>query len=85
MVLLDAGYSKRWALLLNGLCSLSAVAGGVLGYLLLEQSREIIPYALVLAAASFIYIAIADLVPGLHPECTRLVPHRRNLRSSCWG
>lgn len=66
MVLLDAGYSKRRALLLNGLCSLSAVAGGVLGYLLLEQSREIIPYALVLAAASFIYIAIADLVPDLH-------------------
>lgn len=66
LILLDSGYGKRKALLLNALSSLTAVAGGLLGYLLLRESQTAIPYALALAAASFIYIAVADLVPELH-------------------
>jgi len=66
MVLLHAGYSRRKALLLNFASSLMSVAGGVLGYLALDDAREATPYVLVLAAASFIYIAVADLIPDMH-------------------
>lgn len=66
MVLLNAGYNRRRALLLNFASSLMAIAGGVLGYLALDDAREATPYVLVLAAASFIYIAVADLIPEMH-------------------
>ena len=46
--------------------SLAAVLGGVIGYFGLSIVHSAIPYVLALSAASFIYIAIADLVPGLH-------------------
>ncbi len=66
MVLLDGGYSRRKALLLNTASSLTAVAGGIAGYLALDDARSAVPYVLTLAAASFIYIAAADLIPQLH-------------------
>lgn len=66
MVLLNSGYSRRAALALNLGSSLAAVAGGVLGYFALDDARHATPYVLVLAAASFIYIAVADLIPDLH-------------------
>jgi zinc and cadmium transporter len=65
-VLLDAGYSWRRALLWNVVFSLAAIGGGVLGYFALSVAQPAIPYVVALAASSFIYIAIADLVPGLH-------------------
>jgi zinc and cadmium transporter len=66
MVLLNSGYSRRTALALNLGSSLTAVAGGIVGYFALEGARDATPYVLVLAAASFIYIAVADLIPDLH-------------------
>lgn len=66
MVLLHSGYGRGRALLLNVLSGAAAVVGGVLGYFALAGAREAIPYALCLSAASFIYIAMADLVPELH-------------------
>jgi zinc and cadmium transporter len=66
MVLLNSGYSRRTALALNLASSLAAVVGGVVGYLALDYARHATPYVLVLAAASFIYIAVADLIPDLH-------------------
>lgn len=66
MVLLNAGYSRKKALLLNFGSSLMSIAGGVLGYFALDDAREATPYVLVLAAASFIYIAVADLIPEMH-------------------
>ena len=65
-VLLDAGLSWRRALFWNVAFSLAAVGGGVLGYFALSVAQPVIPYVIALAAASFIYIAIADLIPGLH-------------------
>jgi zinc and cadmium transporter len=65
MVLLDAGYGRARALALNVLSSLGSVLGGVLGWFALRGVSDVIPYALALAAASFIYIAVADLVPAL--------------------
>lgn len=66
MVLLSAGVSRIRALLLNALSGAAMVAGGVTGYLALEDAQASVPYVLVIAAASFIYIAVADLVPELH-------------------
>lgn len=67
-LLLHSGWSRRQALLANGLCSLSAVLGGVLGYFFMADAQFLLPYALCVAAASFIYIALADLLPVLHQQ-----------------
>ena len=65
-VLLHSGVKRGKALLLNMLTSLTAVIGGVLGYFALEESLAALPYALAVAAASLLYVAVADLIPGLH-------------------
>jgi zinc and cadmium transporter len=65
-VLLNGGYSRRSALVLNLLTSLSSVAGAVLAYFALRAALPALPYALAFAAASFVYVAVADLIPGLH-------------------
>jgi len=66
MVLLNAGFSKKRALIYNFICALLAVVGGVLGYAFLEQSIAWIPYLLVFASSSFIYIAVSDLMPQMN-------------------
>jgi len=71
MVLLHAGYERSRALALNLAVSLASVVGGVLGYLVLDYAQPLVQYALALAAACFIYIAIADLIPHLHRENRR--------------
>jgi zinc and cadmium transporter len=65
IVLLNAGFSRRKALLFNALSGLAAVLGGVLGYFLVGQWDEVLPYMLVVASSSFIYVAVADLLPQL--------------------
>jgi len=68
MVLLNAGLSKARALAFNALSGAAMVAGGVAGYFALDGVQTAVPYVLVIAAASFIYIAVADLVPELHRQ-----------------
>ena len=53
-------------MVLNIAVSLTSVAGAVLAYYLLAGAMQALPYALAIAAASFLYIAVADLIPGLH-------------------
>jgi zinc and cadmium transporter len=65
-ILLNGGMSRRRALLLNIAVSLASVAGAVIAGYLLAQALEWLPYALAIAAASFLYVAVADLIPGLH-------------------
>lgn len=65
IVLLNAGFSRGKALLYNVLSGLAAVVGGVAGYYLLGPFANVLPYLLVVAASSFIYIAVADLLPQL--------------------
>lgn len=67
-ILLDSGYGRFKALLWNFVSSLAAVPGAVVGYFFLDTITGLRPYVLALAAASFIYIAIADLVPDLHAK-----------------
>ena len=65
IVLLNAGFSRRKALLFNALSGLAAVAGGVIGYFLVGPWEAALPYLLVAASSSFIYVAVADLLPQL--------------------
>jgi len=65
-VLLHSGVSRRRALALNLLTSLTAVIGGIVGYFALETAIRALPFALAVAAASLLYVAVADLIPGLH-------------------
>lgn len=68
VLLLASGLTLRRALTLNALSGLAAVAGGLVGYVGLSHAQALLPYALILAAASFMYIAIADLLPMLRRE-----------------
>jgi len=67
-ILLENGYSKTRALALNMLSSLATLPGAVIAYFFLGATREAVPFILALSAASFIYIAVADLVPSLHRQ-----------------
>jgi len=71
MILLHSGYSKAQALTLNLVSSLATLIGGVLAYFALQSIQNAVPTLLALAAASMIYVAVADLIPGLHQR-TRL-------------
>jgi len=70
MVLLNAGVTKTKALFLNVLSGTAMIVGGIIGWFSLSDASAFIPYVLTTAAASFIYIAIADLVPELHHHRT---------------
>lgn len=64
MVYLRSGLSRQRALLYNAATSLTSVVGGLLGYFFLSELRAAGPYLLALAAAGFLYVALADLVPA---------------------
>jgi zinc and cadmium transporter len=65
IVLLNAGFSRRKALMFNALSGLAAVLGGVVGYFVVGPWESLFPYLLVVASSSFIYVAVADLLPQL--------------------
>jgi zinc and cadmium transporter len=65
-ILLHSGMSRWRALTLNLLTSLTSVVGGIVAYFALGQVTQYLPYAIAIAASSFLYIAVADLIPGLH-------------------
>jgi zinc and cadmium transporter len=65
-VLLHSGFSRGRAFLYNILTSLTTVVGGVLAWFALQQVEAALPFVLAIAASSFIYIAVADLIPTLH-------------------
>jgi zinc and cadmium transporter len=66
LVLLHSGYGKRRAFLYNLVASGAMVVGGVAAYFALQGLREALAPLLGIAAASMLYVAIADLIPGLH-------------------
>jgi len=67
-ILLQSGFSRRKALLFNILSSLTTVLGALLAYYSLSSAEAYLPYVLAVAASSFIYVAVADLIPGLHKQ-----------------
>lgn len=69
-ILLEGGYGRTKALIWNGLSSLTTLPGAVIAYFWLAEMRGAVPFILALSAASFIYIAAADLIPSLHRQTT---------------
>lgn len=65
-ILLHSGMSRGRALFLNLATSLTSVLGAVAAYFALSQTMNALPYALAVAASCFLYVAVADLIPGLH-------------------
>jgi zinc and cadmium transporter len=65
-ILLHAGYPRGKALLLNILSALASAVGAVAALVAFDTMPLVLPYFLALAAASFLYVAMADLIPGLH-------------------
>jgi len=65
MVLRSGSSNKRMALVKVSLAGAVTAIGGLAGYWLVEQLRDYLPYFLVIASSSFIYVALADLIPQL--------------------
>jgi zinc and cadmium transporter len=80
IVLLNAGLSRGRALAYNALSGLAAVAGGVLGYFLIRPFDALFPFLLVIASSSFVYVAVADLLPQLQ----RRLPWREVAQQLAW-
>lgn len=65
-VLLHSGYSRKKAFFYNMISSLAMVAGGVIAYFSLASAQAYVSPVLAFAAASMLYVAVADLIPTLH-------------------
>ena len=80
IVLLNAGFSRAKALLYNAISGLASVVGGVLGYFVVGPWEALFPYLLVAASSSFVYVAVADLLPQLQ----RRLPWRETAAQLGW-
>jgi len=80
IVLLNAGFSRAKALFYNAVSGLASVVGGVLGYFVVGPWEGLFPYLLVAASSSFVYVAVADLLPQLQ----RRLPLRATLEQIGW-
>ena len=80
IVLINAGFSRSKALLYNAISGLAAVLGGVLGYFIVGPWEALFPYLLVVGSSSFIYVAVADLIPQLQ----RRLALRETLSQIAW-
>ncbi len=78
-ILLDSGYSKKKAFLYNLSSSLTTIPAAIMGYYILEKVNSIIPLFLAISAASFLYIALSDLTPGLHNRSSAIASVRQIL------
>ena len=67
-ILVHSGFSVQRALVYNMLVGVTAVAGGVAGYVATLMFQGIAPYLLPVAAGGFLYIAASDLIPEMHKE-----------------
>jgi len=66
LVLLHSGFGRAKALFWNAMAGLASVAGGLVAFAALRHVTDWIPEILALSAASMMYVAVADLIPGLH-------------------
>ncbi|HEX2011439.1 MAG TPA: ZIP family metal transporter [Roseateles sp.] len=80
IVLLNAGFTRVRALVYNAISGLAAVLGGILGYFVVGAWEALFPYLLVVASSSFIYVAVADLIPQLQ----RRLPWRETAAQLAW-
>ncbi len=67
-ILLRSGLSKKKALFYNALSGSSAIVTGILAFYFMQELKSFIPYALAFSASSFLYIAMAELIPEMHKK-----------------
>lgn len=67
-ILIRSGLSRKKALFYNSLSGSSAIVTGILAYFFMQQMKTFIPYALAFSASSFLYIAMAELIPEMHKK-----------------
>ncbi len=67
-LLINYGYTRLKAFIYNLLSSVTALCGAIVGYFALKSFQGFIPYILAFSAASFVYIALADILPGLNKK-----------------
>jgi zinc and cadmium transporter len=70
MVLRSGTANKRAAVIKVSLAGAVTALGGLIGFWLVDQLQDYLPYFLVVAASSFIYVALADLIPQLQRHLT---------------
>lgn len=70
VVLRHASGNRRVALVKVSLAGAVTALGGIAGYFLVGQLQDWLPYFLVLASSSFVYVALADLIPQLQKRLT---------------
>lgn len=65
-ILIKSGLSRSKAFWFNALSGATAIVAGVAAYYTLDSIKSMIPYTLAFSASSFLYIALADLIPEMH-------------------
>ena len=70
MVLRSSSSNKQVALLKVSLAGAVTAIGGIAGFWLVERLQDYLPYFLVVASSSFVYVALADLIPQLQKRLT---------------
>lgn len=66
LILLHSGYTRMQALLLNVVTGVATLLGALAGYYALSSMQDWMPALLGVAGASMLYVALSDLIPGLH-------------------
>ena len=74
-ILLATGWKHSRALFWVSVSSLASIAGGLGGYFVIDHARDWVPVIITIAASSFLYVAIADLMPRLKKETTSIGWH----------
>ena len=70
VVLRQSSTNRRMALLKVSLAGAVTALGGAVGYFLVGQLQDFLPYFLAVASSSFVYVALADLIPQLQKRLT---------------
>jgi zinc and cadmium transporter len=65
-VLLHSGYTRQKAFGFNLATGAATLVGALAGYFALSDMQQVLPTVLAIAAASLLYVAVADLIPSLH-------------------
>jgi zinc and cadmium transporter len=65
-IFVHKGLKKNKAILLNVIANISMTAGAVITYILIDSAGHILPVLLAFTASNLIYVAVSDLIPGLH-------------------
>jgi zinc and cadmium transporter len=78
-ILLNAGYSRRQAMILNLLSATAGIVGAIVVFFAVSALPLLLPYVIAFAAGSFLYVAMSDLIPDLHRNSRETHPVRQTL------